>query len=136
VRIENIKSWRGVCFYVGKYLAKMVAAQIDGEALSLSVSHILTEGPGRWGVFGKDALPYAPLHSLTQSFGSGKWFFHMRRCAAKMGVVNVVGRGRFRGFTVYSDAAARLYEWFSGSRAFGVGDVTFAIWSKGVAALA
>ena len=75
VRIEAIRTWRGVLWYVGKYIAKVEPEGVDYSSLFNIVTYSTAgyEIKGKlgrfWGVHNKSELPLAKLRSGNEDYG-------------------------------------------------------------------
>lgn len=122
IKLERIRSWRGVASYVDKYIAKMpeqrssspAAASIPiagadqvepaggagvAPALLDNVAYLTDDddSQGRvWGVFNNDGLPWGELVQKARLFGS--WFYRLLHAAR--GVYPLAGQFP-GGYTLY-----------------------------------
>lgn len=104
VNIKCIDSVKQLTNYVAKYAAKID----DSSSLLDNVSYLHV---GRWwGKYNAACLPYAAV--VKMKIPMGQWFFKVRRVANKIykGIKKTNQYG-IKGFTVYLDQSARLFDW-------------------------
>lgn len=110
IRLEMMRSSRGIMHYVSKYVAKLPEAQPteengDGFSIFIPITYLHV---GRWwGVFNKEFLPYAPLHYVEIRIETGKGFYDCKRFMRK--IWSGMNKSRSRGGVVFSEQSTRAY---------------------------
>jgi len=97
VRVEYLRSWRGVMYYASKYIAKIDEASVP-------------EGAGRfWGVVGRD---YLPLSGVVVIALTALQAIKATRLGAKYSTIT--GKNLQYGLTwlINGKAMVRYFEWF------------------------
>lgn len=108
VRLEFIRSKRGIMFYVGKYMAKIPEVLEESEADDSFFSIITYLHAGRWwGVFNKMYLPLAAFAYLQIRIESGRGFYDCKRFMRK--IWPHLTKNRQRGGVVFTEQAYRAF---------------------------
>ena len=102
IRIESVRSRRGVMSYVSKYMSKTSKPFVDPETgiLDYVPYHAVDNFPGRfWGVINADLMPYAESYTIYFR-GPHSVFYNFRR-AAKRFWGGLSTTNAFKGFTLF-----------------------------------
>lgn len=104
VRIEAIRSWRGVMRYAAKYLAK---PGNDEGGITLLDCNAYPHAGRFWGIHNKNAMPYAARSIITIRLETGRGFYNVKRVMRRFWPD--LTDNRARGGVIFTDSAQKLW---------------------------
>lgn len=105
VRVELVRSWRGVMSYAAKYLAKVEDVHL-GEAPLFNDDAYLHAGRW-WGVFNRACLPVPAKCYIVVKSGTGRGFSNVKQVLRRF--YPGVTKNRARGAAVFQENAYHIW---------------------------